>query len=549
MKIRVRELALPLDYSENDLRQAAARRLDININHILSVNLVRKAVDARRSTVHFSFTLDLELPDTLKLSAELLSSPQISLLPARETVVLTGGQQPLPLSPLVVGAGPAGLFCALLLARQGYRPILLERGLDLDRRVQEVEQFWNLGLLHPQANAQFGEGGAGTFSDGKLTTRIGDPRVQSVLETFVEHGAPEEILYLKKPHVGTDMIRQVVKNMRKEIIARGGQVYFQARLSDLSVHHRSITSIIINETVEVPCSILVLAVGNSARDVFRLLDDRGVQLAPKGFAVGARIEHPQEWVDRVQYGDYAGHPRLGAADYHLTFQDRISGRSLYTFCMCPGGYVIAASSEAGQVVTNGMSYFNRDSGQANSALVVTVSPADWHNTPLGGMELQESLERKAYELGGGGYRAPAQMVKDFLQKHRSDSLEGSLATYKPGVNPANLWELFPLELCQVLERGLKTWERRMKGFAGEQAVLTGVETRTSSPLRILRGEELHSLTFDNLYPCGEGSGYAGGIVSSAVDGLRVAEKIISIYNKPDETIELGAGMESAKNLS
>ena len=432
MQFRVRELMVSLEYQENDLWEAAARRLRISQRDILELKLVKRAVDARRNSLHFTCSVDIILSDRVSLAEEILASPQVSCIKAPEPVELAAGVQPLEWAPVVVGSGPAGLFCALFLARQGYRPLLVERGSDVDRRIRAVEKFWREGALDASANPQFGEGGAGTFSDGKLTTRSGDRRVDFVLQTFVEHGASEEILYTKKPHVGTDVIRRVVKEIRAEILERGGEVCFDACLTDLDVNQGSLKRIIINNEVEIPVSVLVLAVGNSARDVYRLLQRRGISLTPKAFAVGVRVEHPQGYVDQVQYGDFAGHPRLGAADYQLTYQDRESGRSLYTFCMCPGGYVIAASSGEGQVVTNGMSYLARDSGVANSALVVTVTPADWGHTSLGGVEMQEHLESGAFSLGGAAYQAPAQLLGDFMQHRSSRSLQGSLATYRPG---------------------------------------------------------------------------------------------------------------------
>lgn len=531
MIIRVRGLRLPLEHSEKDIIEAVAERLQIGAEVIVNLVRVKQAVDARRREVYITLTLDVELEDQAALKESLLQSPEIDIVTVSEKPPIMEGERSLPLSPVIVGSGPAGLFCALFLARQGYRPVMIEQGPDMDRRVPAVEAFWQEGILNPLANTQFGEGGAGTFSDGKLTTRIGDQRVNYVLEAFVKHGAPEEILYLKKPHVGTDIVRRVVKRVRQEILDLGGEVYFNACLTDLSINNMSLERIVINNRVEIPCALLVLAVGNSARGVYRMLQQRGVQLLPKSFAVGLRVEHPQDFIDLIQYGDYAGHPSLGPADYHLTYQDRPTGRSMYTFCMCPGGYVIGSGSEPGQVVTNGMSMFARDSGIANSALVVTVTPSDWDNTPLGGMDLQQSLEERAFYMGGDSYQAPAQRLTDFMVKRTGD-LEGSLATFRPGVTPANLWDLLPRPLGEVMERGLKYWNQKIEGFIHQESVLTGVETRTSAPLRIERNAQLHSVNVDNLYPCGEGAGYAGGIISAAVDGLRIAEQIITAYRRP-----------------
>lgn len=548
MTIRLRGIRMPLEHSMAQLRAAAAKQLNIRETDIVSCKPSRRSVDARRQTIQFTYALDLRLAGELEMDRHILDLPGVVCLAEPVLGEVAPGSQILHHSPLIVGSGPAGLFCALYLARRGYSPVVIERGPDMDRRIKAVEGFWQGGPLDPEANAQYGEGGAGTFSDGKLTTRSGDERIDMVLQTFVDYGADEEILYVKKPHVGTNIIRQVVKRIRQEIIALGGEIYFDACLTDINVNQGRLKSIIINNETDLPVSLLVLATGNSARDIYSLLYRRQVKISPKAFALGVRVEHPQEVIDRQQYGAYAGHPSLGAADYHLTYQDRASGRALYTFCMCPGGYVIAASSQAEGVVTNGMSYDTRDSGIANSALVVTVNPADWQNTTLGGIEMQEKLEQKAYVMGGGDYRAPAQLLQDFLQQRATPSLQDSLASYRPGVAPANLWELFSPEIAAVMQKGICEWGNRMPEFLHPRAVLTGVETRTSAPVRMERDENMCS-SLENLYPCGEGSGYAGGIVSSAVDGIKVAQRIIAAYNRPEKQLQIKApGITSARDL-
>lgn len=550
MKVRIRNLRLGLEENESKLKHLAAGRLGVKPASLRNWSIARKAVDARRQKVVLVYTVDLELPGRADLDLAVLASPEVSIIQDRLPVKLREGEETLRYSPVIVGSGPAGLFCALGLARYGYRPVVIERGREVRKRAKDVEEFWQNGVLNPESNVQFGEGGAGTFSDGKLITRIGDERVDKVLETFVNFGAPEEIRYLKKPHIGTDRLRKVVEGMRRQILEWGGEVYFGARLTDIDWAAGRVRGITVNHRVKVPCSVLVLATGNGARDVYRLLADRNISLVPKGFAVGVRVEHAQALIDTIQYGQWAGHPRLGPADYHLTYQDRETGRSLYTFCMCPGGYVIAAASEPETVVTNGMSYYDRDSGVANSALVVTVAPSDWDGTSLGGVSFQEEVERKAFAAGRGGYQAPAQLLEDFLAGRRSSELPNGRVTYKPGVTPANLWEVLPLELARVLQKGITEFGRKMKGFIDPAAVLTGVETRTSAPVRIERGPDYSSVSARGLYPCGEGAGYAGGIVSSAVDGLRVAETIITTYKKPLDkiTLEANHGIIDARSL-
>ncbi len=532
MKVRIHGLRLGLNSDESNLISIAAQRLEIDVQSINSLKIVKKAVDARRSMVWLIYSVDLELSSNAAISASVLEAPDISLVENKVAVPLVAGDYVLNQSPVIVGSGPAGLFCALLLARHGYQPVIIEQGQDMDSRIGQVEQFWRTGKLNERSNVQFGEGGAGTFSDGKLTTRIGDSRVDYVLKTFVEFGANEDIMYLKKPHLGTDAIRSIVKRVRQEIIRLGGEFYFETCLTDIGMNNGLLQSIIINNEEELPCSLLVLAIGNSARDVYRLLHRKGVRIIPKSFAVGLRIEHPQSVIDHIQYGSSAGHPQLPPADYHFTMQDRNTGRSLYTFCMCPGGSVIAASSAAGKLVINGMSYSGRDSGIANSALVTTVSPLDWENEVLGGIKFQEELEERAFIMGGENYHAPAQHLQDFLDSRPSISLDGSLASYLPGLTPVNLWNLLPQEIAELVKRGIKAWNVRAPGFINDQAVLTGVETRTSAPVRIERDANFCSVNTPGIYPCGEGAGYAGGIMSAAVDGLKVAESIISQYRGP-----------------
>ncbi|MDA8233322.1 MAG: FAD-binding protein [Clostridia bacterium] len=533
--IRISNVSLALDQGARELLRAVARKLGTMEENIRSYRVVRQSVDARnKENIRFVYTVDVEVAKNPKgLLAKHRTNPHLKEVQPFRYQPPQAGVEPLGCRPVVVGAGPAGIFAALTLARQGYRPLVLERGQDVDTRTKDVAHFWAAGELNLDSNVQFGEGGAGTFSDGKLTTRIDDPRVEVVLATLVEAGAPEEIGFMQKPHVGTDILRRVVTNLRQELVALGGEVRFGAMVTGLLVEQGRLRGVVANGGQEVEAEVVVMATGHSARDTYQALHQAGVELQAKPFAMGVRIEHPQGLIDQAQYGSMAGHPKLGAADYHLTYQNKEAGRAAYTFCMCPGGQVVAAASEAGRVVTNGMSDFARDSGVANSALVVSVEPKDFGGThPLAGMEFQQDWEDRAYRAGGGGYKAPAQTVGDFLAGRPGSDLEG-LGTYRPGLTPVDLHSCLPTYVSAILEEAIVDMDRRLRGFNSAQAVLTGIETRTSAPVRIIRGEDRQAIQMEGLYPAGEGAGYAGGIVSAAVDGIKTAEKIISRFQKGD----------------
>jgi hypothetical protein len=423
------------------------------------------------------------------------------------------------------------MFAALVLAEAGLSPIVLERGLDADTRSEKVAKFWQTGELDPECNVQFGEGGAGTFSDGKLNTGTKNPRIPWVLQQFVSAGAQENILYDAKPHVGTDILRTVVKNIRERIISLGGTVKFGTKLTGIDTDDtsavKSILAVSDGAEITIPCSSVLLAIGHSARDTFEMLNSSGVSMAPKAFSMGVRIEHPQKLIDKSQYGDFAGAPALAAADYKLNC--RTEAGSAYTFCMCPGGYVVAAASEEGGVVTNGMSYSGRDGDNANSALLVGLEPSDFpYSGALGGMYWQRELEQRAYKMGGCNYHAPCETVGCFLGQK---SVSGVTPTYKPGTTPCDLHDLFPDKISKTLELALPELDKWLHGFASSDAVMTAPETRSSSPVRIIRDDSLNSVSHLGLYPCGEGAGYAGGIVSAAVDGILCAEAVIQKVNK------------------
>jgi uncharacterized FAD-dependent dehydrogenase len=505
---------------ETPLLELAEKRLSLPAGMIKSVSIVRQAIDARRkNNISFVYTIDAEI-EQKTIPANLAGDADISLVTPPFLSPVVFGERRLKNPPLVVGSGPAGLFAAYTLAKHGYKPILLERGQDVDKRSIDVEKFWSTGKLNLNSNVQFGEGGAGTFSDGKLTTRVNDPGMSEILNILVKAGAPPEIKYKHKPHVGTDKLKEVVKNIRGAIIAAGGEIRFENRMSDILIDNGKISGVIINDKEKMPCEALFLAIGHSARDTYKMLSGK-LAIESKAFAIGLRIEHPQDLIDKSQYAAMAGCAKLGAADYALTFKDK-TGRAAYSFCMCPGGVVVASASDEHQTVTNGMSFYKRDSGLANSALVVPVGPADFGKDPFDGINYQLKYEKLAFNLGGGTYAAPIQTVGDFLKGKTGSKKFLSKPSYSPQVTLSDLNKCLPEIVADVLKNALVAFGRKIKGFDHPGAVLTGVETRTSSPLRLIRGDDFQSVNISGIYPVGEGAGYAGGIMSAALDGQNAA---------------------------
>lgn len=502
-------------------------------DQIQEIHVVRRAVDARKKPhITFVYTLFVAVQNEVVVMKKLGRDKNVSTMEPIEPEPIVHGEQVLKERPVVVGFGPAGMLAAFYLAREGYRPIVLERGQDVDQRSHDVETFWQTGEFKAESNVQFGEGGAGTFSDGKLTTRVTHPRLHEIAKYFVQFGAPQEILYKHKPHVGTDVLRGMVKAMREQIIAWGGEVRFGAKLTKLQLAANQVVGVEVNDEEIIPTSLVLAGVGHSARDTYEMLYNTGIAMESKPFAVGVRIEHPQSMIDISQYGIEPAELGLGAAEYSVVYHDKETGRTAYSFCMCPGGEVVASASEDGHVVTNGMSLYARASGVANSALVVTVGPDDFGNHPLGGVAFQREWEKKAFELGGHDYKAPLQTVGDFLARQKGTVPEGNAAaphSYRPGVVAADLHECLPTYVTDVMERALPYFGRRIKGFDEPQICMTGVETRTSSPLRILRDDDRQSPTVKGLYPMGEGAGYAGGIMSAALDGAETAIRVMVAY--------------------
>ncbi|AKU11474.1 hypothetical protein AzCIB_1573 [Azoarcus sp. CIB] len=525
--LRINELRLPLDHPEGALRDAIVARLGIQPAELGEFTVFKRSYDARKvSAITLSYTIDVQLANEDAVLAKFAGDRNVVRTPDTNYRFVGKAPEQLAHRPVVVGFGPCGIFAALILAQMGFRPIVLERGKAVRERTKDTWGLWRKGVLDPESNVQFGEGGAGTFSDGKLYSQIKDPKHygRKVLTEFVKAGAPEEILYVSKPHIGTFRLVGMVENMRADIIALGGEIRFQQRVADVRIEDGHLRGVVLANGEEIRSDHVILALGHSARDTFEMLHERGVYMEAKPFSVGFRVEHPQSLIDNARFGPNAGHPVLGAADYKLVHHAK-NGRSVYSFCMCPGGTVVAATSEPNRVVTNGMSQYSRNERNANAGIVVGITPDDYPGGPLAGIAFQRHWESRAYELGGGDYIAPGQLVGDFVKGQPSSVLGSVEPSYKPGVKLGDLSTSLPDYAIAAVREALPAFERQIKGFSMRDAVLTGVETRTSSPLRITRGGDCQSLNVKGLFPAGEGAGYAGGILSAGVDGIRVAEAV------------------------
>ncbi|MDP2833025.1 MAG: NAD(P)/FAD-dependent oxidoreductase [Pseudomonadota bacterium] len=542
--LRLTEVKLPLDHPEADLAAAILRKLGISAEQLLGFSIHRRGYDARkRSAIFLIYSLDVDVKDEAAVLKRLRGDKQVQPTPDMAYRFVAQAPEGLASRPVIIGSGPCGLLAGLVLAQMGFRPIILERGKAVRERTKDTWGLWRRGELNPESNVQFGEGGAGTFSDGKLYSQIKDPQhhARRVLEAFVKAGAPEEILYVSKPHIGTFRLVTMVEHMRGEIESLGGEVRFQCRVADVEIAEgeqgRQISAVILADGERIATGHVILAVGHSARDTFRMLHERGVYIEPKAFSLGLRIEHPQALIDACRFGQFAGNTTLGAADYKLVYHAG-NGRTAYSFCMCPGGTVVAATSEVGRVVTNGMSQYSRNERNANAAIVVGIEPRDFpgdvNSNPLAGMDFQRQWEAAAFVAGGGDYRAPAQKVGDFLAGRPSSEAGTVTPSYTPGVRWTDLAACLPDYVIATIREALPAFDKQIRGFAMDDAVLTGVETRTSSPIRLTRDADCQSLNTRGLYPAGEGAGYAGGILSAAVDGIKVAEAVALSMTRGDK---------------
>ncbi|MEW6589697.1 MAG: NAD(P)/FAD-dependent oxidoreductase [Pseudomonadota bacterium] len=526
--LRLTEIKLPLDHPPEALRAAILQRFGIRDDALLAVHIFKRSYDARKKhALLLVYTVDVEVANEAALLKKFRNDAHVKPSPDMDYRFVGHAPDTLDERPIVVGFGPCGIFAALVLAQMGFKPIVLERGRAVRERTQDTWGLWRKKVLNPESNVQFGEGGAGTFSDGKLYSQIKDPRHlgRKVLTEFVKAGAPEEILYVSKPHIGTFRLVGMVETMRHEIEQLGGEIRFRQRVTDVLIENGRIEGVVLASGEVLKSRHVVLALGHSARDTFEMLHARGVHLEAKPFSIGFRIEHPQSLIDRARLGPNAGNPLLGAADYKLVHHAK-NGRAVYSFCMCPGGTVVAATSEPGRVVTNGMSQYSRNERNANAGIVVGITPEDFPgDDPLAGIRLQRDLESRAFVLGGGDYQAPGQLVGDFLEGKPSTALGSVEPSYKPGVHLTDLATALPPYAIEAIREALPAFDKQIHGFAMQDAVLTGVETRTSSPVRITRGDDFQSLNVKGLYPAGEGAGYAGGILSAGVDGIKVAEAV------------------------
>lgn len=539
--LRLTDIQLPLDHADTAIKATILQKLGIEARDLLGFTIFKRSYDARKKTaIVLIYTIDIEVNNEEQLLRRLSGVANIGLTPDTNYRFVTQAKGDEAKRPVVIGFGPCGLFAALILAQMGFRPIILERGKEVRERTKDTWGLWRKRELQPESNVQFGEGGAGTFSDGKLWSQIKDPKHygRKVLTEFVKAGAPEEIMYVSKPHIGTFRLVKMIEEMRANIEALGGEIRFQQKVTDFDIQDGKLHGLTINGSEYLAADHVVLAIGHSARDTFELVHERGIYVEAKPFSIGFRIEHPQSLIDQARFGPNAGNKILGSADYKLVHHAK-NGRSVYSFCMCPGGTVVAATSEPGRVVTNGMSQYSRNERNANSAIVVGITPADYPEHALAGIDFQRRLESLAYELGGANYNAPGQLVGDFLAKKASTELGSVIPSYKPGITLCDLAAALPAYAIEAIREALPAFDKQIKGFASNDAIITGVETRTSSPIRIKRNDaDLQSVNTHGLYPAGEGAGYAGGILSAAIDGIKVAEAVaLSIQKLPLSTAQ------------